>query len=329
MRENNEYAIGFKFSPGADYNDRAPVFILCMSSAKSTWERCQTCMTELHSALTCVRAAFFDMDGVIYVGSRPLPGVQELLDYFDASGRRWMLVTNNAALTSQQFSDKVAAMGLRVPPERILGSAEATASWLRHQVDKGWPEGKVIIMGQEGLRRALTNAGFELTTDPFAADYAVSGANFQLTYRELADVALAIRNGARFIGTNSDRTYPTERGQEPGAGSVLALFTAATDQAPIVIGKPHAPMFEEAMSRLGVTPQETLMVGDRYETDIAGALKLGMTTVGVLTGIEHRAGFEAQSAPPHLILEGLPELLTLLRRADDAAASVREILFEK
>ena len=140
MRENNEYAIGFKFSPGADYNGRAPVFILCMSSAKSTWERCQTCMTELHSALTCVRAAFFDMDGVIYVGSRPLPGVQELLDYFDASGRRWMLVTNNAALTSQQFSDKVAAMGLRVPPERILGSAEATASWLRHQVDKGWPE---------------------------------------------------------------------------------------------------------------------------------------------------------------------------------------------
>jgi 4-nitrophenyl phosphatase len=273
-------------------------------------------MTHAYLTLSAIRAAFFDMDGVIYVGNRPLPGVQELLDYLDATGRRWMLVTNNAALTSQQFSDKVAAMGLRVPPERILGSAEATASWLRHQVDKGWPEGKVIVNGQEGLRAALTAAGFELTTDPFDAAYAVSGANFNLTYADLADVALAIRNGARFIGTNGDRTYPTERGQVPGAGSILALFTAATDKEPIVIGKPNAPMFEEAMRRIEATPEATLMVGDRYETDIVGALKLGMTTVGVLTGIDTRAHFATQSAPPHLILEGLPELLALFQRAD-------------
>ncbi len=273
-------------------------------------------MTASSPSLAHIHAAFFDMDGVIYVGSRPLPGVQELLDYLDASGRRWMLVTNNAALTSAQFSDKVAAMGLRVPPERILGSAEATASWLRRQVEKGWPEGAVIVNGQDGLRNALTAAGFALTTDPFSAEYAVSGANFGLTYNDLADVSLAIRNGARFIGTNSDRTYPTERGQVPGAGSILALFTAATDKEPIVIGKPNAPMFEEAMRRLGVTPEETLMVGDRYETDIVGALTLGMTTVGVLTGIDTRATFATQSAPPHFILDGLPELLAHLRRAD-------------
>ncbi len=102
----------------------------------------------------------------------------------------------------------------------------------------------------------------------------------------------------------------------PGAGSILALFTAATGKEPIVIGKPNAPMFEEAMSRLGVTPEETLMVGDRYETDILGALKLGMTTVGVLTGIDTRATYEAQTAPPHLILDGLPDLLALIQRAD-------------
>lgn len=279
-------------------------------------------MTDSIHPLSRIRAVLFDMDGVIYVGNRPLPGVQELLDYLDATGRRWMLVTNNAALTSQQFSDKVAAMGLRVPPERILGSAEATASWLRHQVEKGWPEGKVIVNGQDGLRAALTAAGFELTSDPFEAAYAVSGANFKLTYDDLANVTLAIRNGARFIGTNSDRTYPTERGQVPGAGAILALFTAATDREPIVIGKPNAPMFEEAMRRLGVAPEETMMVGDRYETDIVGALKLGMLTVGVLTGVDTRATFEAQSAPPHLIVEGLPELLAYIQRAD-AAQGVR------
>ncbi len=273
-------------------------------------------MTASSPSLAHIHAAFFDMDGVIYVGSRPLPGVQELLDYLDASGRRWMLVTNNAALTSAQFSDKVAAMGLRVAPERILGSAEATASWLRRQVEKGWPEGPVIVNGQDGLRNALTAAGFALTTDPFAAEYAVSGANFALTYTDLADVSLAIRNGARFIGTNSDRTYPTERGQVPGAGSILALFTAATDKEPVVIGKPNAPMFEEAMRRLGVTPESTLMVGDRYETDIVGALTLGMTTVGVLTGIDTRATFATQSAPPHFILDGLPELLARFCEAD-------------
>lgn len=271
--------------------------------------------------LTHIRGVLFDMDGVIYVGQQPLPGVQELLDYLDATGRRWMLVTNNAALTSQQFSEKVAAMGLRVPPERILGSAEATASWLRHQVEKGWPKGKVIVNGQDGLRAALTQAGFELTNDPFEAVYAVSGANFKLTYEDLANVTLAIRNGARFIGTNGDRTYPTERGQVPGAGAILALFTAATDQEPIVIGKPNAPMFEEAMRRLGVTPEETMMVGDRYETDIAGALKLGMLAVGVLTGVDTRATFEAQSMPPHFILEGLPELLTHFQLADKQRAT--------
>lgn len=277
-------------------------------------------MTDPIHLLSSVRAVLFDMDGVIYVGHRPLPGVQELLDYLDATGRRWMLVTNNAALSSQQFSEKVAAMGLRVPSERILGSAEATASWLRHQIEQGWPEGKVIVNGQDGLRTALIAAGFELTNDPFEATYAVSGANFKLTYEDLANVTLAIRNGARFIGTNSDRTYPTERGQVPGAGAVLALFIAATDQEPIVIGKPNAPMFEEAMRRLDVTAEETMMVGDRYETDIAGALKLGMLAAGVLTGVDTRATFEAQSMPPHLIVEGLPELLAHFQFADQQQA---------
>jgi 4-nitrophenyl phosphatase len=161
----------------------------------------------------------------------------------------------------------------------------------------------------EGLRAALRDKGFVLTTDPFAAAYVVSGANFNLTFNDLADAALGIRNGARFIGTNGDLTFPTERGQIPGAGSVLALFTAATGIKPIVIGKPNPPMYEIAMHRLGVAAHETMMVGDRYDTDIAGAIAMGLKTVGMLTGIDTRAHFESQQSPPHLIAEDLTQLL--------------------
>ena len=119
--------------------------------------------------------------------------------------------------------------------------------------------------------------------------YAVAGINFKLTYEELANVALAIRAGARFIGTNSDATYPSERGPLPGAGSILALLATATGQQPLVIGKPNRGMYELAMARLNVTPDQTLMVGDRYDTDISGAIKLGLWTAGVLTGISTRA----------------------------------------
>lgn len=265
-----------------------------------------------------VRAVLFDMDGVFYVSSTPLPGVQELLNYLDTTGRNWLCVTNNATRTSAQFSAKLADMGISVPPERILGSAEATAAWLLDQVEShGAPRGKVIVMGMDGLREALLGCGFELTNDPFEATYAVAGAHFKLTFAELANACLAIRNGARFIGTNGDLTFPTEQGQVPGAGSILALLEAATGVKPFVIGKPNAPMYELAMWRLSATPQTTMMVGDRYETDIAGALPLGLVTVGVLTGISTRADFIGQNHPPHLVVEGLPELLAAFKRADD------------
>ena len=267
-----------------------------------------------------IEAVLFDMDGVLYVGNRPLPGVQELFDTLAASGRRCLCVTNNASLSAAHFADKLARMGVHVPPGQILGSADATAAWLADQVhNHGAPDGPVFVMGMEGLREALVLQGFALTTDPFAATWMVSGANFNLTYNDLADAALAVRNGARFVGTNPDFTFPTERGQIPGAGAVLALLQAATGVQPIVIGKPNVPMFELAMRKVRSTPATTMMVGDRYDTDIAGAAALGMTTVGVLTGINSEAEFRAQTLPPQFILPGLPELLALFQSAGSPA----------
>ncbi len=275
-------------------------------------------MNRLLLDLRSVRGVLFDMDGVIYVGDTPLAGVQDALDYLTQTGRTWLLVTNNASRTPEQFVEKLTKMNIRVRPEQVLGSAEATACWMAEQVQHhGWPSGPVIVMGQAGLKTALTNAGFELTTDPDQAVYAVAGINFELTYEDLANVTLAIRRGARFIGTNADVTYPSERGPLPGAGSILALLTAATGQQPLVIGKPNAGMYQQAMARLGLTPAETLMVGDRYDTDISGAIALGLLTAGILTGISTRAEFEQATTPPSLIVEDLPGLIEAFRRADD------------
>jgi 4-nitrophenyl phosphatase len=269
--------------------------------------------TEQIAKLRQVRAVLFDMDGVIYVGNQPLPGVQELLDYLDATGRRWLCITNNASNTSQMFADKLAKMGIKANPAHILGSAEATAAWLGEQAPQ---KGKVIMLGMEGLRTALLNEGFTLVDDPFDAEFAVAGINFNLVYEDVARVALAVRNGARFVGTNIDPTYPSERGQIPGTGSIIAMLEAATSVKPEIVGKPYPGMYQLAMHRVHSQPTETMMVGDRYETDITGATTLGLVTTGVLTGISSRAVFEAGTPPPDFILSGLPALLERFQQAD-------------
>ena len=260
-----------------------------------------------------VQAVLLDMDGVLYVGNQALPGVQELLDYLDASGRRWLCVTNNSSRTSAAFSEKLAGMNIRVAPEHILGSAVATASWLAQQAPPGT---KVLVMGEPSLRGAVADQGFTLVSDPFEAEIVVASIFFGLTYQVLSDVTLAIRNGARFIATNPDPTLPTERGQVPGTGSLVALLEKATGRKPEFVGKPYPGMYQQAMKRLQSTPEMTLMVGDRYETDIAGALDLGMVTAGVLTGVSTAEDYAAAERPPHLVVPGLPELLAAFRQAD-------------
>ncbi len=264
--------------------------------------------------LSKIRAVLLDMDGVVYIGDRPLPGTQKFLDYLEASGRKWLCITNNSSKTPEMFVEKLARMNVRATAANVLGSAQATATWLAHEAPlKNRSRGKVIMIGEEGLRAALLENQFEIIEDADEADFVVSGINFQLTYEMLARATLAIRKGARFIGTNPDPSFPSERGLVPGTGSILSLLNTATGKEATVIGKPNAGMFEQAMDRLGVTADETLMVGDRYDTDIAGAIRLGMQTVGVLSGITSQEEFAAAAVPPDAILKGLPELLALFQ----------------
>lgn len=260
--------------------------------------------------LSPIRAVLLDMDGVLYVGDTPLSGVQDFLDYLDATGRRWLCVTNNASRTPPQFVEKLATMNVRARPDQILGSAQVAAQYLAEEVrqEDGRIPGKVLMLGMAGLHEALAEEGFSFTDDPFEAAYAVAGAHFHVTYDELADMTLAIRNGARFVGTNPDTSFPNERGQVPGTGAILALLSSASGVEPEIVGKPNAAMYEIAMNQLGVEPHETLMVGDRYETDIAGAVPLGLVTAAVLTGITTAEGFAQADPPPSLVVDDLPTL---------------------
>lgn len=266
-----------------------------------------------HAALLKgVESVLLDMDGVLYVGNQGLPGVQALLDYLDDSGRRWLCVTNNSSRTSLNFSEKLASMGVKVTPDRILGSAEATASWLAQQT----PGAKVLMMGEQSVREQLLDKGFELVSDPYEAEVVLATIFFGLNYSILTDLTLAIRNGARFIATNPDPSLPTERGQVPGTGSIVALLSTASGKRPEYVGKPYPGMYQQAMQRVGTEPATTLMVGDRYDTDIAGALDLGMMTAGVTTGVNSAAEFASEDRPPHLIVPGLPQLLEAFHMAD-------------
>ncbi|MEZ4641018.1 MAG: hypothetical protein R2856_39685 [Caldilineaceae bacterium] len=167
------------------------------------------------SRLKTTRAVLFDMDGVVYVGNQPLPGVQDLLDYLDVTGRIWSFVTNNSSRTPQMFADKVQGMGMRVGADHILTSSLVTAMWMAEEFPN---RGKVYALGETGLITALTDAGFTLVEDPFEAEFVVSGINFSLTYRMLEDATLGIRNGARFIGTNIDPPTPPSADRSPAPG---------------------------------------------------------------------------------------------------------------
>jgi 4-nitrophenyl phosphatase len=191
-----------------------------------------------------------------------------------------------------------------VPVDAILTSSQAAAAYLADQVPPGT---RVYAVGKEGVRRALEEQGFVLTEHE--ADIVVVGWNTDLVWDDMATAALLIHKGARFIGTNPDVSYPTERGPVPGNGAQLAALEVTTGVAPIVTGKPEPQMYEQAMRRMGACPESTAVIGDRLDTDLAGGVRLGLTTVLVLSGIATEADIVTASTKPDLVCADIGELM--------------------
>ncbi|MFN8593743.1 MAG: HAD-IIA family hydrolase [Thermomicrobiales bacterium] len=257
------------------------------------------------------RGWIFDMDGVLYRGSDPLPGVRELFDALLLRERQFMLATNNSMSTPQAYERKLGAMGLEVPAEAVLTSALATREYLLRTLPL---ESSLYVIGMPALREQLfAGTSFHPAEDgegPPAA--VVIGLDLDFTYEKLKAGHQAIQHGARFIATNSDSTLPTESGLVPGAGSIVAALATASDQAPVVIGKPETPMLEMAMERMGTPPNETVMIGDRLDTDILAGQRAGTITVLVLTGVCTRDDLATAEVLPDYVVSDLPSLVAAL-----------------
>ena len=270
-----------------------------------------------------IRGVVLDMDGVLWRGDEPLPGLTELFGTLARLELPFVLATNNATKTVSQYVQKLSRLRVEVRPDQVLTSPGAAASYLQGHFPAGT---NVYVVGEAALRETLAEAGFnivgvdEVRAGRVRADemVVVGGlATTSLSYELLAGAVLLVRAGAAFVATNYDLTYPSEIGQLPGAGAVLSVVSAASGVEPTIIGKPYPAMFGAAARRLGTRPDETLMVGDRLETDVAGARAAGFKAALVLTGVARRedVGRAEQDAVPDYVLDDLLALGELLQNA--------------
>jgi 4-nitrophenyl phosphatase len=249
------------------------------------------------------------MDGVLYRGKVPLPGVSALLELLDQRGVVYACATNNATLTQAEFSEKLANMNIAMPAERIVTSPVATRRYLEGKAPRGTG---VYCIGMNGLRNALFADGYFVEDDTHP-EYVVVGMDFEVTYPQLRRACLHIRAGSIFIGTNPDTTFPAEDGIVPGCGALLALLRAGSEREPYVIGKPGPALFEASISILGAESSRTLTIGDRLDTDIAGARAAGLASALVLTGVSTIASLEQSSVQPDAIYDDLIALAAAWR----------------
>ena len=243
-------------------------------------------------------------------GNHPLPGLAQLFNFLHQNNIPYIIATNNAQHSAQDYQEKLARCGVHVGEDHILTSAMATASTLQGQLPQG---AAIYVIGRSALASALQTAGFVILTDasePAAA--VIVGGDPYLTYDKLKHATLLIQRGARFIGTNPDLVYPTEEGLVPECGTTLAALQAATGIRPLVIGKPEPILFNLAADRLGTAPENTFVVGDRLETDILGGNNAGYRTILVTTGVDQPSSIIEKAIHPDFIVPDLFELMVLL-----------------
>jgi NagD protein len=243
-----------------------------------------------------------DMDGVLVKGKTPIPGATDFIEKMIQRNIKFLILTNNPLYTQRDLEHRLTTIGLKVPAESIFTSAIATARFLQNQK----PNGTAFVIGESGLTQALHEVGY-VQTD-MNPDYVVLGEvnnyNFDLITRAIR----LINDGAMFIATNPDNTGPLETGIVPATGALAALIEKATGKAPFFVGKPNPLMMRSAIRYLNVHSENTVMIGDRMDTDIVAGVMSGLETILVLSGVSRREDVKRFPYRPTQILNSVAEI---------------------
>ena len=237
--------------------------------------------------------ALLDLDGVVYIGASAVAGAADSLAKAKAAGMRVAFVTNNASRTPSAIAAQLAGLGVPADASDVITSAQAGARLLAERLAPG---AAVLVVGGTGLRAAVRERGFRPVSVASERPAAViEGYAPDLSYSLLTEGALAVQAGALFVVSNADKTLPTARGRQPGNGAMSRVIATATGQEPLVAGKPEPPLHAEAVARTDAS--RPLVVGDRLDTDIEGAVRVGADSMLVFTGVARP--LDAVLAPPH------------------------------
>jgi NagD protein len=248
------------------------------------------------------KSYLIDMDGVLVRGSTPIPGAAEFLSRLGERALEFLVLTNNPLYTQKDLAYRLSRNTLIIEPRRVFTSAMATASFLKAQKHNG----RVFVIGESGLTGPLHDAGFIITDiEPF---YVVLGETHAYNFQLITTAIRLISQGARFIATNPDPSGPGEGGLVPACGAMAALIEKATGVAPFFIGKPNPLMMRMALNYLGVHSENTVMIGDRMETDIVAGVESGMETVLVLSGVTRQEDLRRYPYQPGRVLPSVADI---------------------
>ncbi|MEE6272743.1 HAD-IIA family hydrolase [Georgenia wangjunii] len=247
-----------------------------------------------------------DMDGVLVHEERAIPGAADFIEALVASGRPFLVLTNNSIFTPRDLRARLLLGGIDVPERAIWTSALATAQFL----DGQRPGGTAYVVGEAGLTTALHEVGYVMTDR--APDYVVLGETRTYSFDAITRAIRLIEAGSRFIATNPDPSGPSPEGSLPATGAVAALITRATGVEPYYVGKPNPLMMRSALNRLDAHSETTVMIGDRMDTDMVSGLEAGMRTVLVLTGSTRREQVDRFPYRPTRVVDSIADLVPLV-----------------
>lgn len=243
-----------------------------------------------------------DMDGVLVTGRTMISGADAFIEQLRSCGLKFLILTNNTMYTPRDLAFRLQISGLNVNSENIFTAALATARFIHSQK----PSAKVYVIGEAGLTQALHEVGCVLTD--IEPDYVVLGEVGHYNFEQITTAIRLIAGGALFIATNPDATGPDEAGIVPATGSLAALIEKATNKSPFFIGKPNPLMMRSALNYLGVHSEDTVMIGDRMDTDIVSGVMSGLETILVLSGVMTEQDIEKYPYRPTHIVRSIADL---------------------